>query len=119
MMHMAIDIERTPRTANVGGQTIRVEELSLPLPFSRKPGSLAEVGGAERCKVFVIETREMSSTEFDIFANHLLASRDWLSGKGGYCEDGRLCIEIKAPGRPTLYVDPSGSDYARYVAQLG
>lgn len=119
MMHMTIDIERTPRTANVGGQTVHVEELSLPLPFARKPGSLAEVGGSERCKVFVIETREMSSTEFDIFSNHLLASRDWLAGKGGYCEDGRLCIEIKAPGRPTLYVDPSGSNYARYVARLG
>jgi hypothetical protein len=49
----------------------------------------------------------------------MLVSRDWLAGKGGFVGEGRLCIEIHAPGRPYLYVDPSGSDYARYVARLG
>jgi len=33
--------------------------------------------------------------------------------------NGRLCVEVHAPGRPYLYVDPSGGDYARYVARLG
>ena len=46
-------------------------------------------------------------------------SRDWLSGKGGYVGEARLCVEVHAPGRPYLYVDPSGSDYARYVGRLG
>ena len=30
-----------------------------------------------------------------------------------------MCVEVNAPGRPYLYVDPSGGDYARYAARLG
>jgi hypothetical protein len=26
---------------------------------------------------------------------------------------------VSAPGRPYLYVNPEGGDYARYVARLG
>ena len=44
---------------------------------------------------------------------------EWLAGKGGYVGQGRLCVEVHAPGRPYLYVDPSGGDYARYAARLG
>jgi hypothetical protein len=28
-------------------------------------------------------------------------------------------VEVHAPGRPYLYLDPSGGDYPRYVARLG
>jgi hypothetical protein len=61
----------------------------------------------------------MRPEEFDAFASKMLVSRDWLAGKGGFVGEGRLCIEIHAPDKPYLYVDPSGSDYARYVARLG
>ena len=119
MTSMTITIERTPRTLQFEGTAIEVEELSVCLPFARKPADLSELGGEGNYKVFVTETREMTPAEFDGFASQLLKSRDWLSGKGGYLADGRLCVEICASGRPTLYVDPSGGDYGRYVARLG
>ena len=119
MTSMTITIERMPRTLQFEGTAIEVEELSVRLPFARKPADLSEVGGEGNYKVFVTETREMTPAEFDAFASQMLKSRDWLSGKGGYLADGRLCVEIRATCRPTLYVDPSGGDYGRYVARLG
>ena len=119
MSTMTITIERTPRTLQWGAQTIAVEELSVRLPFARKPVDLSEVGGSGLNKVFVTETRELTPSEFDAFASTLLQSRDWLSGKGGGVGDGYLCVEVTAPGRPYLYVNPEGSDYGRYVAILG
>jgi len=119
MTTMTITIERTPRTLQFDGTTIDVEELGVRLPFARKPVDLSVVGGSGNYKVFVTETREMTPSEFDAFASQLLKSRDWLNGKGGYFEDGRLCVEIRATGRPILYVDPSGGDFGRYVGRLG
>ena len=118
MSTMTITIERTPRTLQWGAQTIAVEELSVRLPFARKPVDLSEVGGTGLNKVFVTETRELTPSEFDDFAATLLKSRDWLSGKGGGTRDGYFCIEVTAPGRPYLYINPEGSDYGRYVAAL-
>ena len=119
MTTMTITIERTPRTMMFAGKEINVEELSVELPFARKPSSLEEVGGYGNYKVFVTETKEMTPEEFDSFGRTLLKSRKWLAGKGGGTGDGFLCVEIKAPGRPYLYVNPEGGDYARYVARLG
>ena len=119
MTSMTITIERTPRTLQFEGTAVEVEELSVRLPFARKPADLSEVGGEGNYKVFVTETREMTPAEFDGFASQLLKSRDWLNGKGGYFEDGRLCVEIRATGRPLLYVDPSGGNFGRYVGRLG
>jgi hypothetical protein len=37
-------------------------------------------------------------------------------GRGGWDKNGvRRAIALKCPGRITLYVDPSGYDYGRYV----
>lgn len=119
MSTMTITIERTPRTLQFGGAAIQVEELSVRLPFARKPADLSEVGGNGQTKIYVTETRELTPTEFDAFARTLLKSRDWLNGKGGGTDDGYLCVEVTAPGRPYLYVNPEGGDYARYVARLG
>jgi hypothetical protein len=119
MTTVTITIERTPRTLTIADKTIQVEELGMRLPFARKPADLSEVGGSDSYRVFVTETREMSALEFDTFSARLLLSRGWLNGRGGYVEDGRLCVEISAPGRPILFVDPSGCDYAHYVARLG
>ena len=91
MSTMTITIERTPRTLNFGGKQIEVEELSVELPFARKPCSLEKVGGDGNYKVLVTETREMSPEEFDSFGRTLLKSRDWLAGKGGGTGDGFLC----------------------------
>ena len=119
MTTMTITIERMPLTLMFAGKEINVEELSVELPFARKPSSLEEVGGYGNYKVFVTETKEMTPEEFDSFGRTLLKSRDWLAGKGGGTGDGFLCVEIKAPGRLYLYVNPEGGDYARYVARLG
>lgn len=119
MKTMTITIERKPLTIEFDGRTLEVEELGIRLPFGRKPKSITEIAGSEDNTVYITETREMTPQEFDSFAMHLLKSRDWLEGKGGYYGQGRLCVEIHAPGRPYLYVDPSGSDYGRHVARLG
>ena len=119
MSTMTITIERTPRTLQFAGQSLQVEELSIRLPFARKPANLGELGGRDHHKVYVTETKELTPAEFDAFGRSLLVSRDWLRGKGGGTGDGYLCVEVTAPGRPYLYVNPEGGDYARYVARLG
>lgn len=116
---MTITIERTPLTITREGLAIQVEELSVRLPFARKPADLSEVGGFGNTKIFVTETREMTQGDFDSFASNLMKSRDWLRGKGGGTGDGYFCVEVHAPGRPYLYVNPEGGDYARYVARIG
>ena len=110
MSTMTITIERTPRTLQFGDTTFQVEELSVRLPFARKPADLDEVGGQGQTKVYVTETKELTVDEFDAFARSLLVSRDWLRGKGGGTGDGYLCVEVTAPGRPYLYVNPEGGD---------
>lgn len=119
MSTMTITIERTPRILQFGDTSLQVEELSIRLPFARKPASLSELGGSDPHRIYVTETKELTTTEFDAFAGSLLMSRDWLRGKGGGTGDGYLCVEVTAPGRPYLYVNPEGGDYARYVARLG
>ncbi len=116
---MTITIERTPLTITREGLAIQVEELSVRLPFARKPADLSEVGGFGNTRILVTETREMTTSDFDSFASNLMKSRDWLRGKGGGTGDGYFCVEVHAPGRPYLYVNPEGGDYARYVARLG
>ena len=118
MTTMTITIERTPRTVQLGTATLQTEELSVSLPFARKPCDLSELGGGSPSKVLVTETREMTTTEFDEFAANLLRSRPWLNGRGGTTCEGTLCVEVSAPGRPYLYINPEGGDYARYVAAI-
>jgi hypothetical protein len=119
MKTTTIVIERTPMTIHFDGQDINVEELSIRLPFGRKPSDITNIAATGNNKVYVTETIELTSAEFDCFANALYKSHDWLKNKGGYYESGRLCVEVTAPGRPILFIDPSGSDYPRYVARLG
>ena len=101
------------------GQQVQVEVLSIRLPFGRKPTDINDIAARGDYVVYVTETRIMTPEEFDGFAINLYQSRDWLKGKGGYFMQGRLCLEVHAPGRPFLYVDPSGSDYGRYITCLG
>lgn len=114
---MSNTIERSPRTVVNGDNIIQAEKLAKRLPFARKLADLSQVRGQEYVEVYVTETKELTTAAFDDFANSLLVSRDWLRGKRGGRLGSYLCIEISAPGRPTLYVNPEGSDYARYVAR--
>ena len=92
----------------------------LRVRFTRKPVDLQEVLAAtpydERPEPVVIsETRELTTAEYDVFANTLLQDRDWLAGLGGHADGRRRVVAVSAPGRTTVFVDPSGSAYGRYV----
>lgn len=119
MKLMTITIERKPMTVNFQGKSIEVEELSIRLPFGRKPVDITDIAACGDYTVYVCETKKMTPNEFDSFAMGLFKPCEWLKGKGGYVGAGRLCVEVCAPGRPHLFIDPSGGDTARYVARLG
>ena len=119
MKTITLTIESKPLTIQIDGQDMEVEELSVRLPFGRKPTDITEIAASGNYTVYVTETREMTPEEFDEFAMHLYKSRDWLKGKGGYVGDARLCVAVHAPGRPYLFIDPSGGDSGRYIARLG
>ncbi len=118
-MTITTHMERTPRTIHLGDHTFQVEELSCCLAFTRKPNNLSELSGTDQKKIYITESRTLTTDEFDNFASNFLTSCDWLRGKGCATNDGFLCVEVTAPGRPSLYVNPEGYDYARYVALLG
>lgn len=119
MTTMTLTIERTPCTLQFDGNVLDVEELGIRLPFARKPANLEEMSGGGSHRIYITDTKILTPVEFDAFANNLLRSRDWLYGKGGGTGDGYLCVEVTASGRPYLYINPEGGDYARYVARLG
>lgn len=94
---------------------------SILVRFARKPVSIEEVKavaedtGIASYKVEVAETKQLSADEYDRFTDRFLRDHDWLYGKGGFKREVRQVIEVTAPERDTLYVDPSGYAYARYV----
>jgi hypothetical protein len=88
--------------------------------FTRKPCTLDEVlynsdPSASPESITIELRKEMTSTEYDVFADTLLEDRDWLAGRGGHADGHRRVVEVSAPDRTTLYVDPSGGNYGRYV----
>ena len=88
--------------------------------FTRKPCSIDEVlhnsdPSAPPESITIEFCKEMTIGEYDAFASTLLEDRDWLAGRGGHSNGKRSVVEVSAPGRTTLYVDPSGSSYGRYV----
>jgi hypothetical protein len=88
--------------------------------FTRKPCSLDEIlnntdPSAAPESITIEFRKELTTAEYDAFASTLLDDRDWLAGRGGHANGHRKVVEVSAPGRTTLYVDPSGGSYARYV----
>lgn len=93
---------------------------SILARFARKPYSLDEVlhnaDPSTALEPIEIELhKELTEAEYDAFANTLLEDRDWLAGLGGHANGRRHVVAVSAPGRITLFVDPSGSRYGRYV----
>ncbi len=112
-----------------------VDMLGIQLPFARKPYNFAECSGAY-CGVMVTHTKTMLLSEYVSFVRNLNKPYAWLNGRGGIFQraldpsdtawvpqpktrDYRLCVEVVCPGMPMLYIDPQGSDCARYLARLG
>ena len=92
----------------------------LKVRFVRKPTCLEEVmnnADPDRTASLVeIELRQnLTTAEYDMFTSSLLQDRDWLKGRGGWGSGMRSVVEVSAPERTTLFVDPSGSAYGRYV----
>ena len=119
MKNITLNIECKPLTVDFDGQEIEVQELSIRLPFGRKPSDINDIAGSGDYIVYVTEVREMEPEEFDGFSMNLHKSRDWLKGKGGLLCQGHLCVMVHASGRPYLFVDASGGDSVEYLARLG
>ena len=88
----------------------------------RKPSDIDEV--KELCKryaeqaeeVVIAETVNLPPVWYDAVCQNPLDDYIFLSGKGGYDDENhRQVVALQCPGRPTLYVDPSGSSYCRYM----
>ncbi len=94
---------------------------TLRVRFTRKPCDLNEVlhnaDPDKTANTVVVEKHiELNDAEYDEFAENLLADRAWLKRLGGWLNrDVRSAVMVTAPERTTLYVDPSGSAYGRYV----
>ena len=66
-------------------------------------------------RVRITETIELTAREYDAFTNGFLKDRSWLAGKGGVMNGFTKAIAVTAPERTTLYVNPEGYSYARYI----
>jgi hypothetical protein len=120
---MTVTILRIPQTLRLGdGSSVNVEELSVQLPIVRDLaylGDVSEVSCRATTTIYITHTVKLSCEEFNEFCSNLRKPRDWLRGHGGRVNDGDLCVEVCSTGNLYLYVNPQGSDYARYLAQLG
>ena len=108
-------------TFKLKGQDVVMQKLPMALPFSRKAINLRDMSGGEMSTVYVFKRIDMDPLGFDDFARNLCRDTEWLKGQ---CHalpiaDARACVMVVATGRPVLFVDTQGSDYARYVARLG
>ena len=113
--------------SSVPTQERRSENIPRPIDtfvlvkFSRKPMGVSDIAGAQsssgstdaRIKV----DKRLSSQEYDSFLKTPLSSRDWIATASRKMQEspGRGVIQVSAPGRRPLYIDPSGFDYARYI----
>ncbi len=96
-------------------ETIRVR-------FARKPSDMHEVLSAAHDEndkghiIRVIKHRRMNLAEYQALTSDLMDTYEWMRNKGGWDRDGtRLAIKVTCPGELTLYIDPSGAFYGRYV----
>ena len=88
--------------------------------FARKPYSLDEVlhnsdPSVPLEPIEIAWRKELTEAEYDAFTSTLLEDRDWLAGLGGHAAGRRHVVAVSAPGRRTVFVDPSGGSYGRYV----
>lgn len=88
----------------------------------RKPSDIDEVMelcrryNAQAEEVTVAETVNLPPLWYDAVCRAPLDDYIFLSGKGGYDDENhRQVVALQCPGKPTLYVDQSGSSYCRYM----
>lgn len=84
--------------------------------FTCKTNDLDDASfGGQPVEIKVTDRRQMTAEEYDNFIRSMMDDRDWLAGRGGQLGSKTLVIEVTAPDRKTLYIDPEGSSYARCV----
>ena len=88
----------------------------------RKPADIDEVKTMTRDypqnkeTVKVVETINLTPAEYKKVCTRPMDDYKFLKGKGGYDEDNtRTVVELTCAGQPSLYADPSGSSYCRYL----
>lgn len=88
----------------------------------RKPSDIEEIRNLTQQyahqveEVVIVETVHLSPVWYQAVCQRPLDNYIFLSGKGGYNDDNkRQVIALKCDGQPTLYADPSGSSYCRYL----
>lgn len=84
------------------------------------PGYTAQLpGGADegyhRVTARVFALLDLSPAQYDDLVTSFLTDRPQWFRNGGHEVDFVYVIEVRAPGRRTLYVNPEGHEYARYV----
>jgi len=95
--------------------------ITLNISFVRKPVDLHDViansdPDKRTTDVYIELHQALTTAEYDRFAVNLLRDYEWLRGRGGYINnEARSVVKVTAPDRTTLYVDPSGNAYGRYV----
>ncbi|MBF0116457.1 MAG: hypothetical protein HQM04_15625 [Magnetococcales bacterium] len=105
-------------------KTTLTEKIEILARFARKPRDIGEMlawiapdGDGNQDppeKTLVHESIQMTNAEYDDFADNMLEPRAWIEG-GGFFGKFRIAIAIESEGRQTLYLDPSGHNYGRYV----
>ena len=93
----------------------------ITIRFARKPSSIQEMKteinspGCEVARCEVAETASLTTEEYDTFTRLIYKNWDWLDGRGG--DRNGICqvVAITAPERETLYANPEGYSYARYI----
>lgn len=87
--------------------------------YARKPSCISDVKespfGLDPLETAVVETKAMSTAEYDALTQDFFACHDWLGGKGGSINGVMQAIEITAPDREPIYINPEGHSYSRYV----
>lgn len=87
----------------------------------RKPSDIQEVLEMstlypERAEIVTIsETIDLTPEQYREVQKNPLRDYEFLKGKGGYNDGWRTVVELTCKGKQTLYTDPSGSSYCRYL----
>jgi hypothetical protein len=70
-------------------------------------------------EVMISETINLTKTQYKKICERPLDDYEFLTGKGGYDKvddkEYRKVIELTCDGHLTLYTDPEGSSYCRYL----
>ncbi|MBO7244628.1 MAG: hypothetical protein J6V53_05055 [Alphaproteobacteria bacterium] len=96
-------------------KTLKVYMVQKPSDFEEVK-NLCKKYAHEAKEILIEETINLPPTWYEEFCQCPLDNYIFLSGKDVYDDTGhRKIVAIKSQDKPTLYVDPSGSSYCRYM----